>query len=265
MTANSLVPITAWTRFRIPLEFDIRNIEPNSEQGEKWASIFSPLVKAPGHSRSFWGRVQDDPETVLLYTLWASRNALAGFEASSAHSDLVTALESLTDPKPAITTIIASFANALTNQELRPYTQLRYVYFPAPVSPSSRTYIETIQGPAYSHGVGISASTATKFQSAYHSRPTRGWVDGIKIFDRKECDVLMWLMFWNGKEDKKEFLENTKVMKTRPGIKPGTALYESVVGVLENWEFKLREQGALGWIDEYVDFDGIPVQKPTLQ
>jgi hypothetical protein len=191
--------------------------------------------------------------------VWKSRTDYANFTQSPAHGNFLSALSSLLGPASTITSITVSLGHPVTHNYLQPGTQLRYVYFPIPISPASRSAIEAIQGPVYPHGVSLSGSTAesAKFPSAYRVRPERGWVDGTEERQGKECELLMWVLFWKGRDEEREFLEKVKVVKTRAG-ENGTSIFEGVVGVVENWERKLKELGAVEWVSEYVDFGAVP-------
>jgi hypothetical protein len=82
-------------------------------------------------------------------------------------------------------------------------------------------------------------------------------VYGTEERQGKECEVLMCILFWKGREEEKEFLEEVKVVKTRAG-ENRTSVFEGVVGVMENWEWELKELGAVEWVSEYVDFGSVP-------
>lgn len=64
--ADQYTLISTWTRFRVPLEENIFDIDDGSDCGKKWIEIVRPLVKAPGHMESHWGRLVEDPAQVML-------------------------------------------------------------------------------------------------------------------------------------------------------------------------------------------------------
>ncbi|THH04164.1 hypothetical protein EW146_g10246, partial [Bondarzewia mesenterica] len=192
---------------------------------------------------------------------WQSPAALQDFKSSPAYKHLLTALSSLyptsNSPSNATSTTI-SFGRTLTYQPLHPHTQLRHVYFPTPLTPSRLAAIDAIQGLVYPYFFGISVTSTSAHKYAYRTRPTKGWVEGTRKWEGEECEVLMWVMFWKGREEEREFLEGVKRLRTRKGAEDGTAVYEGEVSVFEIWENELRGQGALGWVDEYVDFEMVP-------
>lgn len=51
--------IMIWTKLQVTKD---------QELDTEWAGYFQPLIRAPGHERSGWARVQGCPETILLVT-----------------------------------------------------------------------------------------------------------------------------------------------------------------------------------------------------
>ena len=114
--------------------------------------------------------------------------------------------------------------------------------------------------------------------SAYHSSPKRGWVQGPvkwpgselpgelkevkdsgegKTEDGTECEVLLAVMSWRNGEMEGKFVKRAKLMRTKLGKEPGTAVLVGMVPVMEDWEEGLKADGAVGWSDWYVDFEMI--------
>ena len=114
--------------------------------------------------------------------------------------------------------------------------------------------------------------------SAYHTGPRRGWVQGPvkwpgselpgelkevkdsgegKREDRTECEVLLAVMSWRNGEVEGKFRETAKLMCTKLGEEPGTAVLVGMVPVMEDWKEGLKADGAVGWRDWYVDFEMI--------
>lgn len=74
---NYATPITTWTRFHVLLENSIHDMNESNDLGKKWISAFRPLLQAVGHKHSTWGRVQSNPEVVLLSTCRPTRETKA--------------------------------------------------------------------------------------------------------------------------------------------------------------------------------------------
>ena len=61
-------PILTHNKLNIPLDIDIYDIDAGYEQQLPVFLALDPLLAAPGHIRSFWARVIEHPEEVLLVT-----------------------------------------------------------------------------------------------------------------------------------------------------------------------------------------------------
>ena len=75
--------------------------------------------------------------------------------------------------------------------------------------------------------------------------------------DGTECEVLLVVMSWRNREREEKFRETAKLMRTEPGKEPGTAVLVGMVPIMEDWEERLKADGAVGWRDWYVDFEMI--------
>ncbi|KAK3303618.1 uncharacterized protein B0T15DRAFT_540788 [Chaetomium strumarium] len=241
---------------------------------EELAKAAKPLLDAPGHRQSAWGLLQSDHATFMLCSFWDDLAAVSGFRTSAAAETMGHNLAILGDDHPdapsvALTTV--DFGGSLDSQAvLRRHTQIRRVYFPSPVSDAARTAVRRLPGLVYRYGVGISGQDrlGRDTQRAYHRVPAVGWFvaeemlgeraeEGrvtTKQWDGKECDELVCVMFWKDGERERKFLEEERLPVTVPGSEPGTAVWVRDMSLMEEWEGKLEEAGAVGWEDEYVDF-----------
>lgn len=63
-------PITLWTRFKLPLSerlpFDDQTQAERLTVEDQWVSVLGPLVRSSGYCHSAWGRVEEDPEVVVM-------------------------------------------------------------------------------------------------------------------------------------------------------------------------------------------------------
>lgn len=201
--------------------------------------------------------------------VWNNASAASAFPSSPPAQAVFADLRRLGTRDITITT--ADFGYPIDRATLRPHTQLRHVYFAAPVAGDARAAIARLPGLAYRHGFSISGQDrAAREAMAYYRAPVTGWVvdhgDGPATatrWDRRDCDELLAVMFWKDAERERRFLTEQKVSVTRPGDEPGTSIWVRDESLLEQWENQLREAGALGWRDEHVDFNILWPARPA--
>jgi hypothetical protein len=58
--------ITTWIHFRVPVSYDIHNLESSSDESKALVAAITPVLRAQGFRRSAWGRVQSDHELTVL-------------------------------------------------------------------------------------------------------------------------------------------------------------------------------------------------------
>ncbi|KAK4233338.1 hypothetical protein C8A03DRAFT_38961 [Achaetomium macrosporum] len=238
---------------------------------EELAKASKPLLDAPGHRQSAWGRLQSDHGTYILCSFWDDLAAVSAFQASAATQMMAHSLGVLVDaPDSSVVLTTVDFGGSLDSQAvLRHHTQIRRVYFPSRVPEAARTAIRRLPGLVYRYGMGISGQDDIGGDTrAYYRAPATGWFVGegrlgegageevatTKQWDGKECDVFVCIMFWKDKERERRFLVEERLPVTQPGNQPGTEVWVRDMSLMEEWEGKLREAGAVGWEDEYVDF-----------
>jgi hypothetical protein len=186
--------------------------------------------------------------------------------------NLANLADATADAPPSVVLTTVDFGGSLDSQAvLRRHTQIRRVYFPSPISDAARTAIRRLPGLVYRYGVGISGQQRLGWdaQRAYYRAPAVGWfvaeqtlgegaIEEARVTtkhrDGKECDEFVYVMFWKDEEHERRFLEEERLPVTVPGSEPGTVLWVRDMSLLEEWEGQLREAGAVGWEDEYVDF-----------
>jgi hypothetical protein len=166
------------------------------------------------------------------------------------------------------------------------HTQIRHVYFPAPVPAATRAAVRRLPGLVYRFGMGISAQNPPRAGGrewlAYYRDPAVGWfvredrllgsgggsdddddersktdVNQTKMtrwWGGRECDEFVCILFWKDEERERKFLREQTVPVTVPGDEPGTSIWVRDMSLAEEWEGQLREAGAVGWEDEFVDF-----------
>ncbi|KAK4251294.1 hypothetical protein C7999DRAFT_28024 [Corynascus novoguineensis] len=239
---------------------------------EKLAEAAKPLLDAPGHRQSAWGRLQCDHATYILCSFWDDIEAVSVFQVSAAAPIMMRNLAILADtPDAPVVLTTVNFGGSLDSQTiLRHHTQIRRVYFPTPVLDGARTAMRRLPGLVYRYGIGISGQNCIGGDSkrAYYRDPAVGWCVGeerlggsagekmatTKQWDGQECDEFVCIMFWRDKERERRFLVEERLPVTVPGSEPGTEVWVRDMSLIEEWEGKLEEAGAVGWEDEYVDF-----------
>lgn len=182
---------------------------------------------------------------------------------------------------PTISTIDFTGGRLDPQAVLGPHTQIRHVYFPAPVPDATRAAARRLPGLVYRFGMGISGQKPPlggREWLAYYRDPAVGWFVGedellrsdddgkgagtktdavtkrTRWWGGRECDEFVCIVFWKDEEREREFLREETIPVTVPGDEPGTSIWVRDMSLAEEWEGKLREAGAVGWEDEFVDF-----------
>ena len=61
-------PLTTWIHFRVPVSYDVNNLESSSDESKTLVAAITPVLRAQGHRRAAWGRVQSDHELTILFS-----------------------------------------------------------------------------------------------------------------------------------------------------------------------------------------------------
>jgi hypothetical protein len=61
-------PITTWIYFRVPVSYDVHNLESSSDESKTLVAAVTPVLSAQGNRRNAWGRVQSDHELTFLFS-----------------------------------------------------------------------------------------------------------------------------------------------------------------------------------------------------
>jgi hypothetical protein len=180
------------------------------------------------------------------------------------------------------------------------HTQLRSINFPAPVSDETRTAVPSLPGLTYRYGLSIDSSSQwAREQMAYVHEPVTPWVTRITplhtnhkhpethLFEEpsddhkdkvdkeivlygprktvtrqgKECEVAMAIMFWKDEARERHFHDSETVAVLEPGPIESKLTAVGRRRLLREWEDRLKELGAVGWTDEWVDFQEIGNKK----
>jgi hypothetical protein len=59
---------TTWIHFRVPVSYDVHNLESSSDESKTLVAAITPVLRAQGHRHSAWGRVQSDHELTVLFS-----------------------------------------------------------------------------------------------------------------------------------------------------------------------------------------------------
>jgi hypothetical protein len=137
---------------------------------------------------------------------------------------------------------------------LTAHVQLRRIFFPAPVAADLRTAVAADSGPEYPYILDPKLG-----ETAYDGAHRIAWLDGTFTWraagqgntnDGRPCEVALTVMSWYDEKGSNDF----KKWVDMPKLDPDTGVFLGTVNVMDAWDEKLREWGAVGWSDIYVDF-----------
>ncbi|KAL8643919.1 MAG: hypothetical protein Q9226_008038, partial [Calogaya cf. arnoldii] len=136
-------PVLSHTFFKADLSIDVNDIEAGYENEIPLFKSLNPLLDAPGRIDSFWGRIAEAPETVLLANLWYTQKALSDFESSPGYAAYHTALSA--GGVPPTTTYIDTGKQQIEAM-LEGRVSITTVYFPTPVTAEQKTQFLNLRG-----------------------------------------------------------------------------------------------------------------------
>jgi hypothetical protein len=61
-------PITTWIHFRVPVSYDVHDLESSSDESKTLVAAVTPVLSAQGNRYNGWGRVQSDHELTVLFS-----------------------------------------------------------------------------------------------------------------------------------------------------------------------------------------------------
>ncbi|KAL8651234.1 MAG: hypothetical protein Q9226_004790 [Calogaya cf. arnoldii] len=164
--------------FKAPLDIDIIDLDSGFENKIALFTNLNPLLSAPGRVRSFWGRVAEEPENVILAT---------------------------TGVPPTIVYIDAM--NNPLHTMLAERTSITTFYFRRPMTPEQKALFLSIKGLAY----GYSGGTSQMHLRASRAGPCKGWVDGNHEQDGRVYEMGIIWHFWMDADRERDFKLNEKV------------------------------------------------------
>ncbi|KAL9635894.1 MAG: hypothetical protein Q9204_002448 [Flavoplaca sp. TL-2023a] len=249
---NQNEPILTHTHFKAPLDIDIYDIEAAFDAKSPLLKSLNPLHVAPGVRRSFWGRVAENPEEVILCTVWWTRKALSDFESSPGYPDFYAGLAA--SGTPPSTTYIDG-AKHMIEAMLEERVSITTVYFPNPVTDEQKTLFDNIDGLVYGYGV----SRALLHTRANRAAPCKGWVDGVHEKDGKQYEMGVIWHFWSEEELEKTFRKEEKVVANMPHRAEERAeILDKKLTVAGKFERDLKFAGAEWWEEVHCEFTFLP-------
>jgi hypothetical protein len=229
--------ISSWTKFKLPSSTPL---EP---------SIFKPLVGSNNHYHdAYYGSIAESKDEYMLVIIWESRQDYDSFRNSAQYREWLTNLTADSDSTTEPATQIVDFGKIAFWWRFGPNTELRTVYFPAPLPPEACEAVTNLKGLVLTMGLGIDGSKA--HLSPYRGVPTCGWVEGLRAWKDQDTVACVWCQYWKDHAAEEKF----KATERRPP-KDGA---EKRPLALEAFEQDLKVLGALGWEDVHVDFKKVP-------
>ncbi|KAL8896463.1 MAG: hypothetical protein Q9192_003080 [Flavoplaca navasiana] len=246
--------ILAHTYLRVPLEIDIYDIEAGYEKKTPIFKTLNPLHVAPGLIRSFWGRVAENPEEVILCTVivWWTRKALSDFETSPGYASFIAGLSA---SGYARSTVYVDSGKHQIEAMLEERVSITIVYFPKPVTDEQKARFNNMYGLVYGYGV----SRALLHTRANRAVPCKGWVDGVHEKDGKLYEMGVIWHFWSEEELEKTFRSKEKVVPTMPHRAEERAeILDKKLTVAGKFERDLKVAGAEWWEEVHCEFTFLP-------
>ncbi|KAJ0416011.1 hypothetical protein BJY00DRAFT_250134 [Aspergillus carlsbadensis] len=217
-------PIAVWTK--------LRTSQTKGSGSCDWTELFQPLVHAVGHKETVWARMADNPDVVLLATLWWTTSELRDFEASPSAQLYRETLQREGIIPVSIHETIYGFAHWFQRLKYS-FTQIFWVYFPAPVDKSLQSQVSKLVGirpPAFGPGVPLKEHFQTHL-------PVLHWATEPEVLHGTEARLLLWPHFWRNRE---------------------RAEYRHEPYAQKRFIERLEELGPVEWKEEIYDFAKIP-------
>ncbi|KAJ9349789.1 hypothetical protein C8Q69DRAFT_480289 [Paecilomyces variotii] len=217
-------PKVVWTKLQVPLGVELDT--------DHWAGYFQPLLHAEGHKSTVWAKVQGSTDLVILATLWHTTSELRDFMASPSAQLYTESLASIgiiplvsyeTIPKGTI------WFRALP----RSFTQLFWVYFPAPMTQAQQAQITSLKGmlpPALGFSMPRNLSVQTHI-------PAQSWATQIEDLHGQKAQLVLWLHLWRDAR-KAEWRHLSKGNETS----------------MEEFIEDLEKVGAIEWKEDFYEF-----------
>ncbi|KAJ5964745.1 Dimeric alpha-beta barrel [Penicillium vulpinum] len=222
--------VLIWTELQVPNDLELT---------DQWAGYFQPLLRAPGHEGSMWGRVQERPNTILLLTGWKSTSIMKEFIASPSAKIYWENLKNggIIYMSSRETFSRYDFWSRISRNFLYSYVQLFWVYFPAPVNEAYKARIRKLR--------------STENGLAQQHRPLKIWATNTEFVHGQEARLMVWSNFWQD-ESCAEYRHHREY-NTIQGMGARVRVVHCKPQ-LERVSDSLEEVGAVGWKEEFVYF-----------
>lgn len=202
--------------------------------------------------------------------MWENRATFEEFATSSSGQSVYGMIAAIHPANSSIMphTLVVTFpSNEMSRITLHPHTHIRAVFFPeSMISDESALTLQRHPGPTYPIIFSALDGGSDVFDqiSAFYHYPKKGWVESLLSFpsDRilpsqvttvtedqgdnkkwEDCKIFFVLLSWRDAEKERHFRETGR-----------TRAVGGMVPVMMEWEDILRQHGAVGWKDFYVDF-----------
>ncbi|KAJ9208805.1 hypothetical protein DTO021D3_22 [Paecilomyces variotii] len=174
--------IVVWTKLQVP-------------PGEELDSYCQPLLHAVGHESTVWAREQGNPDIVMLATLWYTTSELRDFMASPS-AQLYR--ESLANASivPLISWETIHGYGSWFGPLSRSFTQLFWVYFPAPMTQAQQAEISSLRGIR----PPVMGFSIPQSQLRQRHLPVQLWATQTEYLHGQEAQLMLWPHFWRDAE-----------------------------------------------------------------
>ncbi|KAJ3577380.1 hypothetical protein NPX13_g3187 [Xylaria arbuscula] len=229
--------ISSWTKFKLP---STKSLEP---------SLFKPLAVGKNDylHDAYYGSIAEANDEHILVVIWVSHEGFAAFKDSTQYLELLINL-GVDVSSVELSTQVVDFDRIPFWWRFTPNTEIRTVYFPAPLPSETREEMKKNKGLVLTTSYGIDGSMA--HLSPYNGVPECGWAENVRKWKDRDTVACLWIHYWKSREDEDRF----KTTERRPPLDGDDDMPLAV----EAFDRDLEKCGALGWEDVHIDFKRVP-------
>ena len=244
------LPKTLFCRFKVKESLNLTKIDQDPEV-KHWQKTIEPLIQSPGLSRSFWGKIKENPCQAIfiagkhikptsldtladpnayrhLYLEWHTPQDFLDFKSSFSFETLFLGLSTIEQPL---------FYELENFRRVGRYgnwpcegVAINTIYFPAPVTDEVRDYVYDMRGTEAQAGT----NTPNRW---YKGLPDGTWKIGTEERSGIWMNTFIYFHYWRSPELEQKYKEVS---------------YEGQKA-LKNWETNLEYAGAVEITEEHCD------------
>ncbi|KAI1359403.1 hypothetical protein F5Y08DRAFT_319703 [Xylaria arbuscula] len=229
--------ISSWTKFQLP---STKSLEP---------SLFKPLAVGNNDCLhdAYYGSIAEANDEHFLVVIWVSREGFAAFKDSTQYLELLINL-GVDVSSVELSTQVVDFDRIPFWWRFTLNTEIRTVYFPAPLPLETREEMKKNKGLVLTTSYGIDGRMA--HLSPYNGVPECGWAENVRKWKNQNTVACLWIHYWKSREDEQRF----KTTERRPPLDGD----DNMPLAVEAFDRDLEKYGALGWEDVHIDFKRVP-------